>query len=84
MSISQEKKPLTIDSINEVLDSIANWKGSIDNGIKYKRIKEQDIPAALLTWFKRVIQMIRRCMTDKQFEEVLAASSLELSEDFLE
>ena len=83
-SITPGKLPLTIESINEVQGNIAHWRGLIDMGIKYKRIKDEDVHATLLTWFKRLMQLIRRCLTDQQFEEVLAASNLDLSDDFLE
>ena len=42
------------------------------------------MPVAVLSWYKKVTQLIREEVGDKQFEQVIAASHMEIPQDLLE
>ena len=81
MSVEEHKtsqEQFSIDSLDEIVSRARIMKEEIEVIIKHKRIKPEDIHPTLLNWFTKVMQLIRRCLTERQFETLLTLSHPEL------
>ena len=75
---AQFASSLSIDAIEEILEICTPWKDELASKIKRGRIPKDHVPQALINWFTKVMQMIRNCMTEGEFEKVLAISHPEV------
>ena len=64
-----------IESLDEIVSRARIMKEEIDILIKHNRIKPEEEHQALLNWFAKVMQLIRTCLTNRQFEQVLILSN---------
>ena len=84
MEEAKREVEFTIDSLDEIVNHARVMKEEIELLIKYKRLIPEQIPKTLLNWTTKVIQLIRRSLTEAQFEAILQMShpELELAQGF--
>ena len=67
-----------IESVDEIVSRAKNMKEEIAILIRHRRITPEDVHQAILNWYTKVMQLIRRELSEKQFESVLNLSHPEL------
>ena len=83
MSLAHDRG-LSFDTIKFVIGRGTAWKEDLGSLIDHKKVDADQLPVAVLNWFKKLAQLIREEIGDKQFEQVIAASHLEVPQDFME
>ena len=67
--------------LNEIVGTSRIWKEEIESFIQYNRLQPAQVPEAIFKWFTKVLQLVRKCLTEQQFNLVLEIShpQIELS-----
>ena len=79
--IAEALAGLSMDSLDEIVNNSKIWKKEIESFIKHKRLLPEQVPEAIFKWFTKVLQQIRRCLSEKQFNTIYEVShpQIELS-----